>query len=202
MINSKSREQILQAIGKNKPEPAPLPNIPAQWAVDSVNSSEHLLQTFTETLQKIGAAVATASTVEAIRAIISHHYPQAVHICSTFAAVQGSVSLENIQHPAELACVEVAIVEGSLGVAENGAIWLTESQMVHRALPFITQHLVIVLPSWRIVGNMHAAYQRIGQISEGFGTFISGPSRTADIEQSLVIGAHGARSLLVCLLTS
>jgi L-lactate dehydrogenase complex protein LldG len=65
-----------------------------------------------------------------------------------------------------------------------------------------------VVPAGEIVDHMHAAYDRLGVAGLGgsafaqpmFGAFISGPSKTADIEQSLVIGAHGPRSLTVFLL--
>ena len=99
----------------------------------------------------------------------------------------------------DLADIEVAIIQGQFGVAENGAIWLTDENMGLRALPFITEHLVIVLDKKSLVDNMHSAYQKIGDQHSGFGLFIAGPSKTADIEQSLVIGAHGAKSLRVVL---
>ena len=95
--------------------------------------------------------------------------------------------------------LNLAILRGQFGVAENGAIWLEDPDMGLRALPFITEHLVIVLDSDQLVGNMHQAYQRIGKKTSGFGLFLAGPSKTADIEQSLVIGAHGAKSLRVVL---
>jgi L-lactate dehydrogenase complex protein LldG len=95
--------------------------------------------------------------------------------------------------------LNLAIIQGQFGVAENGAIWLEDQDMGLRALPFITEHLVIVLDSAHLVTNMHQAYDRIGLQESGFGLFIAGPSKTADIEQSLVIGAHGAKSLRVVL---
>lgn len=91
--------------------------------------------------------------------------------------------------------VEVLEIDGEFGVAENGAIWLNEEALPHRVAPFICQHLVIQVK--KIVPNMHAAYQELGNVDSGFGLFLAGPSKTADIEQSLVIGAHGARSLTV-----
>ena len=93
------------------------------------------------------------------------------------------------------------ILRGSFGVAENGAIWLPGSAMLHRALPIITQHLCLILNKKNIVPNMHHAYSiTTNQPLDDYGIFIAGPSKTADIEQSLVIGAHGARSMTVFLL--
>jgi L-lactate dehydrogenase complex protein LldG len=96
-----------------------------------------------------------------------------------------------------LADVEVLEIDGAFGVAENGAIWLTEEDMPHRVAPFICKHLVVNVS--KIVPNMHAAYAELKNPSSSFGLFLAGPSKTADIEQSLVIGAHGARSLTVVI---
>lgn len=96
-----------------------------------------------------------------------------------------------------LAEVEVLEIDGEFGVAENGAIWLTEEALPHRVAPFICQHLVINVS--KIVPNMHAAYEELKKPNSSFGLFLAGPSKTADIEQSLVIGAHGARSLTVVI---
>lgn len=104
------------------------------------------------------------------------------------------------EDPHDLENLQLAILEGQFGVAENGAIWLEDQELPHRAIPFITEHLVIVLNKTNLVDTMHQAYQQIGANHSGFGVFIAGPSKTADIEQSLVIGAHGAKSLRVVMI--
>ena len=115
-----------------------------------------------------------------------------------------------MEDPHELESVDFAILSGHFGVAENGAIWVTDRGLRHRVIYFITQHLSLVIQADQIVHNMHQAYEKLiegdganygGPVGKrAFGTFISGPSKTADIEQSLVIGAHGPRSLTVfCL---
>ena len=90
--------------------------------------------------------------------------------------------------------IDVAVVKGNFAVAENGAIWMKDEDNRHRALYFIAQNIVIVIDEKEIVSNMHEAYEKINFDDIGYGVFISGPSKTADIEQSLVIGAHGPKS--------
>lgn len=90
--------------------------------------------------------------------------------------------------------IDLAIVKGEFAVAENGAVWMKNENNKHRALYFICQNIVIVLRKEDLVNNMHEAYERIDFQKSSYGTFISGPSKTADIEQSLVIGAHGPKS--------
>ncbi len=73
----------------------------------------------------------------------------------------------------------------------------------HRSLYFIAQNIVIVINENEIVNNMHEAYEKLSFEKAGFGVFISGPSKTADIEQSLVIiGAHGPKSGYVIFIKS
>ena len=91
-----------------------------------------------------------------------------------------------------------SIIKGEFAVAENGAVWVKEADARHRALYFIAQKLIMVVPKGELVHTMHEAYTRISfNANDTFGLFISGPSKTADIEQSLVIGAHGATEACV-----
>jgi L-lactate dehydrogenase complex protein LldG len=95
--------------------------------------------------------------------------------------------------------VQLAILTGAFAVAENGAVWITSDAMGDRALPFICEHLALIVRRSNIVDTMRQAYERIGASAHDFGTFIAGPSKTADIEQSLVLGAHGPKSLTLFL---
>lgn len=113
------------------------------------------------------------------------------YTCATF-------NPDNVEDPAELDGTDLAIIDGKIGVAENGAVWI-EQDVKQRALYFISEKLVILLDKGRIVNNMHEAYKRIHTGEYGFGTYISGPSKTADIEQALVMGAHGARDVMVII---
>ena len=96
--------------------------------------------------------------------------------------------------------VDLAIIPAHFGVAENGAMWVTDSLVQYRVLPFITQQLAIVVNRKDIVYNLHQAYQKIAGTNYDFGVFIAGPSKTADIEQSLVLGAHGPKGMTLYLL--
>jgi L-lactate dehydrogenase complex protein LldG len=71
--------------------------------------------------------------------------------------------------------------------------------MKEKAICFISENLVILISRKNIVNNMHEAYDHIQFNDYGFGTFISGPSKTADIEQSLVYGAQAARGVTIFL---
>ena len=101
--------------------------------------------------------------------------------------------------PGALADVEIAILAGALGVAENGAVAVPGPEACPRALPFLCQRLLLVLAADAVVPDMHAAVDRMGPeaLAGHRYTWISGPSKTADIEQTLVLGAHGPKALAV-----
>lgn len=192
-----SREKILDAISKNKPSLQPLPEI----VIDTEYDFSVLMQEFMLTLHTIGAIMIIAKNIQTIKDDLQKDIANGEYIVNTIEAL-GMVNKEvNITSDAVFfEPIVKAYISGTMGVAENGAVWLEESKMINRLLPFICQHLVIVLDASKIVANMHEAYRNIPLDKEGYGVFLAGPSKTADIEQSLVIGAHGARSLKVYLL--
>jgi L-lactate dehydrogenase complex protein LldG len=190
-----SRDRIRSAIRQNKPEYRPLPT-----GTTFTAGYPDLTTQFETVLTGIGGTLVRVPDYEGIRTHVRTTFPGLTNVAVTVPELGDLADFSlSVSDPHELAFVNLAILPGTLGVAENAAIWLTESQMGHRALPFITQHLILVLRADQLVGNLHEAYQRIHPGESGFGAFIAGPSKTADIEQSLVIGAHGARSLVVYL---
>jgi L-lactate dehydrogenase complex protein LldG len=191
-----SKSEILQRIRRNKPEPCALPEIP-DFPVDR----SELLGAFRQMAQGMGSGVLMVTGESEIPAAIAERLASAPVVVSTLPGIPTSIALDQVSHPLDLQSVEVAVLRGQFGVAENAAIWLTEAECVHRILPFIAEHLVLVIDAASIVANMHEAYSQIQIDDTGFGVFVAGPSKTADIEQSLVIGAQGARSLTVVLVT-
>jgi L-lactate dehydrogenase complex protein LldG len=189
-----TRDQMLAAIQANQPDLIPLPDT-FRFGVDYPD----LLKQFTDVLTGIGGKVIEVADYEAITAHLQTYYGSTDNWATTLPELAhlADVDLATITDPHDLARLNLAIIGGELGVAENGAIWVDERHLPHRALPMITQYLAIVIRQSRLVSTMHDAYDRITVNQTGFGTFIAGPSKTADIEQSLVIGAHGARGLTV-----
>ncbi len=188
-----SRDKILAAIRRNKPEEAPLPQIPPFAA------KGELLPAFINMVESGGGQVIQATPDAGLAELIKQLFPAAENIASPLPAAAGNIGLAALESPAKLEAVDLAVIAAQLGVAENGALWVSEQDCGQRVLPFITQHLAVLLNPAAIVANMHEAYRRIQVDATGFGLFIAGPSKTADIEQSLVIGAQGARSLTVIL---
>jgi L-lactate dehydrogenase complex protein LldG len=190
-----AREAILSAVRAARPPETPLPEI-AQFppiAGDPVAR-------FAEASRVGGAGVVEGPRVELNR-MVREGYPVAERIVSLVADVPGTAPLPDDPH--DLAHTDLFVCEGVLGVAENGAVWLPASRLggARRAALFLATSVVVVLDRRAVVADLHAAYARLDVAAEPFGAFVAGPSKTADIEQSLVVGAHGPKSLTVVLVS-
>ena len=135
-----------------------------------------------------------------INKVIRELFPDAAVIASNLPEITiATINPDTVGSVKSLNGTDVGIIRGELGVAENGCIWIPQA-MKERAVCFISENLVILLKKERIVSNMHEAYRQVDPGQYGYGTFISGPSKTADIAQTLVMGAQAARSVTVLLL--
>ncbi|MGD9856549.1 MAG: lactate utilization protein C [Planctomycetaceae bacterium] len=158
---------------------------------------------FGDVLSSVGGQCEQAATLDDARHVLSDlvRKIEARKICSLVEGIElTNVDPKTIRDPHDLNDVDLAIMPGQIAVAENAAVWVTAGSLIERTLFFLAQHLVLVVPRRAVVSNLHEAYERVDVAASAFGTWISGPSKTADIEQSLVIGAHGPRSLLVILI--
>jgi L-lactate dehydrogenase complex protein LldG len=205
-----SKKSILDSLHRNRPAAAELPALEHAWTTYADPRAK-----FIETLELIGGRAIIARDMNDLNTQLNQ-LPQvtsARRIASLVPSIDtANVDLASIDSPHALADIDVAVLAGQFGVAENAAVWVTDEHVQLRAIYFLCQHLVLVLPAHEIVHHLHAAYDRLAGLpwprlsetresaSPVFGAFISGPSKTADIEQTLVIGAHGPRSLTVCLL--
>lgn len=193
-MSSKSR--ILDMVKANQPDLKELPELFPSWDTD-----QSIVETFKTVLTVIGGTVVPLANLEEVASYISEQYGSKGRIISTLPelAPVTEAGWEN-KDPHEYENVDLAIIKAHFGVAENASLWITEELMHQRAVPFICQQLAVVVSAKTLVATMHQAYDLIGEADYGFGTFIAGPSKTADIEQSLVLGAHGPKSMIAFLL--
>ncbi|HKG07732.1 MAG TPA: LUD domain-containing protein [Pedobacter sp.] len=194
-----SRVEILERVKHNQPEYRALPE--NNFIVSSDTGLPGNIEQFRTVLTNIGGALIEVTTYEEIKQYIHQHYKGSQRIISTLPELQELSEQDwKNQDPHSFENVDLAILKAHFGVAENGALWITEDLMQQRVVPFICQQLAIVVNKNEILTTMHEAYFRIGKAEYGFGAFIAGPSKTADIEQSLVLGAHGPKGMTVFLL--
>lgn len=187
-----SKNEILLAIRTHTGNRYEKPSI----TLDAISYSDKAAQ-FAESLKAAGGTALFLQPEEDINEVIRRHFPEAKRIASNLPDITcATFNPDDLDDPRDLNDTDLAIVEGEFAVAENGAVWITQ-QVKHKALYFISTNLVILVPKEEIVNNMHEAYHKTEHADYGFSFFVSGPSKTADIEQALVFGAHGAMNVLV-----
>ncbi|CAN5916263.1 LUD domain-containing protein [soil metagenome] len=195
-----SREKILNAVRQGKPEALPMPE-----GIGFPSAFPSLTEQFAAVLQAIGGTFVPVDSLDEVGLYVQQHFGPTQPIVSLVEGVAaGNVSPVLADDPHQFDNLHLVLLRARIGVAENGAVWVEERDALLRVLPFIPLHLAAVLREEELVGNMHEAYRSLKVNSgygatPGYGVFIAGPSKTADIEQSLVIGAHGPKSMTVFL---
>ncbi|MDH4090522.1 MAG: LUD domain-containing protein [Cyclobacteriaceae bacterium] len=192
-----SRDHILEVIRKNQPK-----GLPLQEIAFSDGEPFDKISKFTTVLESIGGTVIPINEWGEVEAYLNQRFSTEKRWVNLVPELRNLAPLADFtEDPHLLENVMVAILPGHFGVAENGAVWITEELMGDRALPFICEHLALIIRAENIFPTLHDAYTHIDKSQYGFGTYIAGPSKTADIEQSLVLGAHGPKSLMLFLIT-
>ena len=202
-----SKEEILRKYRSNVREKFDMPDLSD---IKAVVYPDPLAQ-FISMTKSVGGNAIEVEAGRDVNDIIREMFPDAKEIASNLPEITiATRNPDTVSEAADLNGTDVGVVRGCFGVAENGCVWIPQ-QMKEKAGCFISENLVILLPKSQIVNNMHEAYRRLSGHAEGteddtklfdaygYGTFISGPSKTADIAQVLVMGAQAARSATILL---
>ena len=191
-----NKEEILSKYRKNVREKFDMPSLDD---IKGITYPSPLAQ-FISMTETVGGKVVELGQGQDINELIKELYPEAKEIASNLPEITiATRNPDTIGSPQALNGTDVGVVKGVFGVAENACVWIPQT-MEEKAVCFISENLVILLKKTEIVNNMHEAYKRISFNDYGYGTFISGPSKTADIAQVLVMGAQAARSATVVLI--
>jgi L-lactate dehydrogenase complex protein LldG len=188
------RQKILKKLDKRKPVPEDIPSLSSRQYTE-----EQLTGLFIENLSR-GGGVGEYINKNDLDTILQKMYKGSDRILDLSDYTEIHSQSINLNSGRKIDHIDLLILDGIMGVAENGAVWITGKQLSERRFPFITGQVVMILPRRTLVYDLLQAYQQIDLSGDGFGIWIAGPSKTADIEQSLVIGAQGASRHRVLLI--
>ena len=188
-----NKEELLGKLRRNTMHQFDMP----EASIDGIKY-ENTIEQFIETSHKVGSEVIEAKAGEDLNELIRKAYPEAQVLASNVKGIKVDLNPDMVSEAQDLNGTDVGIVEGDIAVAENGCVWVPQT-MKERVVCFVSENLVVLVHRDKIVNNMHEAYRRIHMTEYGYGCFISGPSKTADIEQALVMGAQAARGVTVII---
>jgi L-lactate dehydrogenase complex protein LldG len=191
-----ARDAILAAVREARPPAVARDDSPTSGALVARAGEGSRVDTFTAAAIAAGADVTVCAPSDVARVVDAA-------LAGTRAVLSFSDSAPSRECPPgdlrALAALEVLVCDATLGVAENGAVWIASSNDRLRAALFLAARVVVLVRAEDLVNDLHAAYARIDVRAHPFGTFVAGPSKTADIEQALVIGAHGPKALSIVM---
>jgi len=225
MMVSNAREDILRSIRKNLAASAVFDNKQAVGHVIQNETPslavkqnlESLVELFAKSLQAVdGHCVVVDSqpgTVEAINKILTDL--RSTRLCPRRIAVSDSDEIRNLVEAiapeveelaitptaAELFGFDVGISSVQAGIAETGTLVLEADRERNRLISLVPPVHIAILDAAKIFGTLAetlTALYRDGKVSQAI-TFITGPSRTADIELTLAIGVHGPQEVYVII---
>ena len=193
-----NKDDILKKYRANVREKFDMPDLSD---IKAITYADPLVQ-FIKMTESVGGHVIEVKEGQDVNQLVKDMYPDAKEIASNLPEITiATRNPDTVGRARDLNGTDVGIIRGQFGVAENACVWIPQT-MKEKAVCFISENLVILLPKSQIVNNMHEAYKRIefDKTYDGYGVFISGPSKTADIAQVLVMGAQAARSATILLL--
>jgi L-lactate dehydrogenase complex protein LldG len=228
-MNKGKREEILGRIREALRFPAPhphngptlgksdsieAPQAPREWLPAVPPDAESRLILFQEKcvqlrtdFQVVAAPVEAAAALAALRdkygwtALAAHHHPLIDPLVQSLRLK--TLYVEQREESESLERCSVGLTACDALIAQTGSILLTARSAGGRALSVLPPHHVVVATSDQLLPDLPAAFEllhmKYGDNYPSFATFITGPSRTGDIERILVLGAHGPRSLTVIL---
>ena len=189
-----TKDEILSRIREHTGRRYEMPDL----TLDAI-TYEDRLSTFADNLKAAGGEAVVLQPGEDVNAVIRRAFPKVRRVASNLAEITcATFNPDDLDDPRELNGTDLSVVRASFGVAENGAVWLPLN-VRFKAVYFISEALVILLDRRELVNNMNEAYRRTAATEYSYGTFMAGPSKTADIEQALVFGAHGPMRVMVIL---
>ncbi|MCA8975237.1 MAG: lactate utilization protein C [Planctomycetes bacterium] len=208
-----AREQILGAVRRHlaradgaipAPPPAP-PPVPLLGAVDLDTSAR--LDAFAARLEAVGGHCHRGPAALVVAELVARYRPRRI-------ASSDSPLVDELSRAPQLAganwlpadaatdalfASDLGVTAAQWGIAESGTLVLDSSAERHRLASLLPPVHVALLPASRVLANLGELLKTVGRPLPTAVTFITGPSRTADIELQLVLGVHGPRQLHVVL---
>ncbi|MDA0660475.1 MAG: LUD domain-containing protein, partial [Planctomycetota bacterium] len=158
-IASKSRDSILRRLRDCRLSSVDLPND----RIEAIQFEDPVRQ-FRQVVESVGGKVVEADAGQTWQDAVAQLSVVADHqrICSSHPGLsQANIEVNQVENPHALHDLDVLVAVGEFGVAENGAIWVTDREFQPRVAYFICQHLVLVLNRCQVVHNLHEAYSRL-----------------------------------------
>lgn len=207
MVPLNARDEILTRLRASRDPTVPLPDVPDPAAV-----SGDPVALFTERATAVGVQIVVDSAQTWVDSAIGELRKRGIRsvalwtdpLLSALAAALPSNGIEVVpldqQTRDRLAVVDAGITTADAAIALSGTLLLACDARRPRSTSLLPPLHVAILPADRVVPTIGDLFQDLRRPLPSALTFITGPSRTADIELTPVKGAHGPTEVIVYLI--